>query len=123
MMKNRLFACLLTFILFAACGKDNHLHVSDSQLTGLWIMSGSQEYWRYRADHTGVYWDASQDITEEESNLTFSWSLDEDVLTHVSTGAIGNQAVPKVYTIKDINSNYMRWEDDYGLSYTFEKTE
>lgn len=108
--------------MLASCGgKDNHITVSDSQLEGLWQKNNSQEYWRYNASHTGVTWDESEDVSEEESNLTFTWSIAEDVLTHVFTGAMENQAVPKVYTIKEINGSYMKWEDDYGISYTLSK--
>lgn len=109
-------------LMLASCGgKDNHITVSDSQLEGLWQKNNSQEYWRYNADHTGVTWDEAEDVSEEESNLTFTWSIAEDVLTHVFTGAMENQAVPKVYTVKEINGSYMKWEDDYGISYTLFK--
>ena len=108
--------------MLASCGgKDNHITVSDSQMEGLWQKNNSQEYWRYNADHTGVTWDEAEDVSEDESNLTFTWSIAEDVLTHVFTGAMENQAVPKVYTVKEINGSYMKWEDDYGISYTLFK--
>ena len=60
-------------------------------------------------------------MTEEESNLTYTWTINGDVLTHVFTGAMANQAVPKVYTITAINDASMTWEDDYGMSYTLIK--
>jgi len=125
-MKTRRFAfaaIALLAMLFAACNKDTHIHVDESQLVGRWVKSGTQEYWRYNTDRTGVTWDESEDITEEESNLTYTWSIDEDVLTHIFRGAMDNQAVPKVYTIKEITSTTMRREDDYGLSYTLIKAD
>lgn len=122
--KRTVYMALLAALvcLVAACGdKENHISVNPSQVEGLWVKSGTEEYWRYNADYSGVTWDESDSIFEQESNLTYRWSLQQDVLTHVFSGAQGNQAVPKVYTITEISSSLMRWEDDYGLSYTLKK--
>ena len=59
----------------------------------------------------------------KESNLTYEWTLNGDRLTHVFHGAEGNQAVPKVYTVKEISESTMRWQDDYSMEYSFTKTE
>ena len=72
---------------------------------------------------TGVTWDESEDITEEESNLKFEWTLSRDELTCVFRGAQGNQAVPKLYVIRSISSTQMTWEDYYGIEYTFRKVQ
>ncbi|MBR4230409.1 MAG: hypothetical protein IKR83_06825 [Bacteroidales bacterium] len=107
---------------FTACGdKTIPLNVNADQLYGCWVKNGSQEYWRYLDDGTGVTWDEADDITEEESNLRFEWTVAGDVLTHVFHGEQGNQSVPKVYTIKGISPSAMSWEDDYGQSYTLIK--
>ena len=107
------------------CGRTEvHINVSDDQMEGVWQRNGTQEYWRYVVDgHTGVTWDLGEDITEEESNLTFTWSINGDELTDVFTGAQNNQAVPKRYTIKEISSTAMTWEDEYGMTGKFTKTE
>lgn len=112
-------------MLAGACGHTEvHINVSDDQLEGVWQKSGTEEYWRYVVDgHTGVTWDLSEDISEEESNLVFTWSVNGDVLRHVFTGAENNQAVPKVYTVKEISSTSMTWVDDYGMTHKFTKTE
>ena len=114
-------------LLFASCGlfggDDTHITVSDDQLYGRWQKRGTFEYWRYRTDGTGVTWDESEDVTEEESNLTYEWTLNGDRLTHVFHGAEDNQAVPKVYTIKEISATAMKWEDDYKMEYLFTKAD
>lgn len=112
-------------MLAASCGKSEvHINVSDDQLEGLWQKNDTQEYWRYVVDgHTGVTWDLAEDITEEESNLTFTWSVNGDVLRHTFTGAQNNQAIPKVYTVKEISSTAMTWTDDYGITHKFTKAE
>lgn len=122
--KRHILLWTLALLALAGCHRDkdeNRLTVADSQLEGLWVKSGSEEYWRYRADHSGVTWDAADSFGEEESNLTYTWSVNGDVLTHVFAGAQGNQAVPKVYTVTQISSAAMKWEDDYGMSYQFAK--
>ncbi|MBR1783835.1 MAG: lipocalin family protein [Bacteroidales bacterium] len=103
--------------------KESHIEVRPSQLLGLWQRSNTQEYWRYTENATGVTWDEADDVHEDESNLTFSWTLDEDRLTHVFTGMEGNQAVPKVYTITAISNTSMRWRDDYSMEYSFTRVE
>ena len=112
---------VLFFSLLATSCIDEHTTVESYQLHGLWQKFSTQEYWRYRADGTGVTWDESEDVSEEESNLTFEWSINGDELTHIFRGSLGNQAVPKVYTITSISSTQMKWEDDYGQTYTLIK--
>lgn len=117
-----LIAVVVGAMMLTGCYKDDEeVAVDESQLVGLWVKSGSQEYWRYRTDHTGITWDKAENISEEESNLAYRWSVSGAVLTHTFTGAEGNQAVPKVYTITGISSQSMQWEDDYGMSYRLSK--
>ena len=124
-MKKHVYIVLLAFgaLMAAACGRSEiHINVNDDELVGLWQKENSQEYWRYNEDYSGVTWDEAEDITEEESNLVYTWSVtDGDVLRHVFTGAEANQAVPKVYTVKEISSVAMTWEDDYGMRYRLVK--
>lgn len=117
-------AMALLALLATGCHeKDVHIMVEPEQLLGKWLKDGSQEYWRYRSDSTGVTWDESEDVSEEESNHTFEWTVNGDRLTHVFRGEQGNQAVPKVFTVKEITSTTMRWQDDYSMEYNFTKTE
>lgn len=101
--------------------KETHINVDENQLYGKWQEGSTQVYWRYVSDGTGVTWDEGEDISEEESNLTYSWSVRGDVLTHVFTGIQENQAVPKVYTITEIDESHMLWKDDYGMTKTLTK--
>ena len=125
MMKKRYIPLLLAMmatLLATACGeKEIPLVVSEDQLYGCWVKNGTQEFWRYLDDGTGVTWDEADDITEQESNLRFEWTVSGDCLTHIFRGEQGNQAVPKLYTIKGISASSMSWVDDYGQSYTFIK--
>lgn len=109
--------------MLVGCSDDTHITVEPYQLVGLWQKFGTQEFWRYRIDGTGVTWDESEDVSEEESNLTYDWSIDGDELTHIFRGSLGNQAVPKVYTVTSISSSQMKWEDVYGQTYVLLKVE
>jgi hypothetical protein len=69
-----------------------------------------------------VTWDESEDISESESNLRFTWEIaNDDELRMVSSGEMGNQFVPKNYTVTEISSTTMKWEDAFGLTYTLNK--
>ncbi len=108
--------------LFAACfPAEKHIDVDPQMLHGKWLKVGTQEYWRYYDSGEGATWDESEGKTEATTNLTYTWDLAQDELTHWFRGEQGNQMVPKVYTIKEITSNSMRWRDAYGISSTFTK--
>lgn len=120
-------------LLMVSCIKhkeDDRLTVLPDQVTGLWVkVSNPYEYWRFRSDLTGITWDETPDpetgepeMTEELSNLGFTWSIENsDVLMFSFPGAMENQDVPKYYYIKEISATTMKWEDEYGLTYTLIK--
>ena len=126
-MKKFGYKIIVMFVLSAgwlalgSCTDDPVLDVNPDDLTGRWVVEGTQEYWRFRNDGTGVTWDESEDIYENESNLRFEWTLDRDELTCVFRGDNKNQAVPKVYRIREITISSMKWEDIYGRTMRFRK--
>ncbi|MBP5678101.1 MAG: hypothetical protein J6W88_06365 [Bacteroidales bacterium] len=122
-MKRVLFFAVLMALAVCACQKDEHINVNPSDLVGKWQRTGTEEYWRINAANDGVTWDESQDISEEESNLTFTWDLDQDEITCLFSGLVENKVVPKVYTIRSISGNNMTWRDEYGLSMSFVRVE
>lgn len=97
--------------------------VCSQNLCGCWVRDGSQEYWNYNDDGTCITWDEADDLGQEESNLVFVWRLNDCRLTHIFHGQLGNQSVPKVYTVKSISPKAMVWVDDYGTEYSFTKTD
>ncbi len=108
-------------ISLVGCSDDPVLDVNPDDLTGKWVVENTQEYWRFRSGGTGVTWDESEDISEEESNLRFEWMLDRDELTCVFRGENENQAVPKVYRIREITTSSMKWENIYGQTTRLKK--
>ena len=112
-------------VMMSACSlfeDENHITVDEEQLYGKWREGTSQIYWRYASTGQGVTWDESE-IEEQASNLTFVWSVNGDELLHVFTGDQENQAVPKKYTITEIDNSHMLWRDDYGLTKSLTKEE
>ena len=85
---------------------------SSVDLIGKWCVDNSQEYWRYDSDGTGLTWDESQDVHEDdETTGKFKWILDGDMLQHIFTGDEVNQAVVQDYTLISLNSSVLRWND------------
>jgi len=133
-MKRRVYTAVLMAalsLLVVSCfkDKDERLDVSPEQVEGLWHKADNPyEYWRFNAGGTGVTWDETPDplsgepeMTEDLSNLKYSWSVDRDLLSFDWRGLMENQDVPKYYYISAISSSSMTWHDDYGLTYTLNK--
>lgn len=109
------------FLLFASCEKtpEEELTVADRQLVATWQLFGSEEYWRFDAEHTGETWDLSDDVQEGEgTNLT--WSVTGHTLAITLLGEMG-QRVGYYYDITSINDARLTWVDSYGNSRTFTK--
>lgn len=124
---------VLLFFVVTGCQKESEKVTINTGIltTGKWLQQNGTPlptdriYWRYRADGTGVKWNESTDpdqyIGEEESNMTFSWNVEEDVLTHLFRGEMGNQGVTRYYTVKSQSAAQMVWEDPYGDEITLVK--
>ncbi|MBR1793296.1 MAG: hypothetical protein IJ764_06640 [Bacteroidales bacterium] len=83
---------------------------NSSDLIGKWKENGSSTYWRYDSGGSGLTWDESEDVSEDdETTMRFSWSLSEDVLQHVFSGDEIHQAVVQDYTILELSNTSLRW--------------
>lgn len=110
-----LFAVSLFPFLFQSCEEPEDF--DQSLLTGKWE-SGTLFY-RYFVDGTGYTWDEGDDVREEEAQ-DFTWTLVESELTHIHILEIGG-TVPKVYTVLELTSTRLVYEDDFGKRFTFSK--
>jgi len=88
-----------------------------SLLTGKWL-SGTL-YYKYLANGNGSTWDTADNVTEAEAQL-FTWTLVNAELTHIHILQIGG-SVPKVYTVTELTSTSLKYEDDFGVKWTFTK--
>lgn len=117
MKKTLLYFISLLFVsfMFVSC-EDEEETFNESLLIGTWV-SGT-DYYKYISGGTGKNWDTGDEITEDEAK-TFSWTLEESELTHIFIMEMGG-SVPKVYTVTELTSTTLKYEDDYS-SYTFTK--
>lgn len=99
----------------------HRIDVNPDDLTGRWVVEGTQEFWHFRNGGTGVTWDESEDISEEESDLQFEWTLNRDELTCVWRDENENRTVPKVYRICEITTSSMKWENIFGQTTKLKK--
>ena len=88
-------------------------------LIGLW--KEDEVYYRYNDDGTAVTWDLADDVMEDEGT-ELDWTLVDDVFTHLYKMEIGG-TVPKTYTMKVLELDTMKYEDDFGVKHVFSKVE
>ena len=112
--------------------KEKELVLDPSQFAGLWVKTNNTyEYWRFNSSSmTGITWDETPDpdngepeMTEEESNLGFSWSVERNIVSFVWHGLMENQSVPKYYYITEISSAAIVGEDEVGLPFTLRRVQ
>ncbi|MDA3780426.1 MAG: hypothetical protein PF487_09460, partial [Bacteroidales bacterium] len=74
---------------------------------------------RYDSDKTGVTWDTSDDVTEEEGQ-EFTWTITIDQLEQIHIIENGGK-IPKLYTITELTAASLKYEDAYGNTKSFTK--
>ena len=88
-------------------------------LIGLW--KEDEVYYRYNDDGTGVTWDLADDVQEDEGT-ELEWTLEDNIFTYLYKMEIGG-TVPKTYTMKVLELDTMKYEDDFGVKHVFSKVE
>jgi hypothetical protein len=111
-----LMVCFSFSLLFNSC-TDEETSFDQTLLIGKWV-SGTV-YYKYASDNTGKTWDTSDDVTEAEAQ-SFTWSLVQSELTHIHILEVGG-SVPKVYTVTELTASTLRYQDDFGKTYSFTK--
>ena len=112
---------LLLAVLAVGCGgEETHITVDEEQVIGVWLKSGTQEYWRYKADNTGAMWDRADGFDEELPSFSFEWSVAGDRLTHVVRGEQIDVPITRTYTIKAISGTTMEREEELA-TYTLNR--
>lgn len=110
-----LFAIMLVATVFNSCTKDEEF--DKALLIGKWKSGTVWE--RYDADGNGRTWDTADEVTEDEAQR-FTWTLVKSDLTQIHIMEIG-PGVPKYYTVKELTSTTLKYEDSFGVSHTFTK--
>ncbi len=114
-----LIPCMLFSLFFFSCEKLEEKSFDESLLIGKWV-SGTL-YYKYESDGTGGTWDTADDVREEEAQ-DFTWTLEKSELTHIHIMEIGGN-VPKVYTVKELTADKLRYVDDFGKEFSFSKVD
>ncbi|MDD2617757.1 MAG: hypothetical protein PHT87_03055 [Bacteroidales bacterium] len=112
-----LLIVLFSVSVFTSCITE--FEYDSSLLIGKWV-SGT-EYYRYNEDGTGLTWDTADDVSEEEAQA-FTWTLVYSTLTHIHIMEIGG-VVPKVYTVTELTATSLQYEDEFGNTHSFTKTD
>jgi hypothetical protein len=124
-MKNKtLLIAILAFLAtltFAACDKPvNSINVNADLIPGKWYDSeNTTEFWRFDADGSGVTWDTSEDVQEDEGTK-FNWSVLLDQLRIDLYGRMG-QHVYYDYTVTYQTADSLVFKDIYDNPRTFLK--
>lgn len=107
----------LSALIFVSCEELEQF--DETMLIGKWE-SGTL-YYKYFSDGSGYTWDEGDDVMEEEAQ-DFTWSLVQSELTHNHILEIGG-TVPKLYTVLELNSTSLVYEDDFGKRFSFTRVE
>jgi len=92
-------------------------NVDDNIVIGKWNIQShsSGEYWKFYADHTGKVWDESEDISEDETNLMFTWQIaDNHRIEMLFSGPNNVQTVSKKYDVLLLREDGFTTCDEYG---------
>lgn len=116
-----LLAMMALLSLSTACTKEEEFAQED--LVGVWENDDNAgEFWRYRSDLTGCTWDEGEDVQESEAQK-FTWTLETNVLTQIHIIEISGSGIPKVYTVTELTSSSLVYEDSFGKAYYFTRVE
>ena len=103
-----LFAVFALF--FSSCGSDTF---DESLLIGKWKDDTQNEFYRYRANHTGGFWNTDDDVREDEMRR-MTWSLNGSQLEHIYEPEMpGGTSVLRDFTITVLNSTTLRYRDNF----------
>jgi hypothetical protein len=78
-----------------------------------------EDCYRYDANGSGVAWDTGDNVSEAEGQ-PFTWSMRGATLELIHIGEMGEK-IPKIYTLKILNTSTLSYKDEYGVSYTFSR--
>lgn len=111
-----LLSAVLLSAFFISCEKDEEFF-EEELLIGKW--RSETLYYRYDDDYTGVTWDTSDDVTEEEAQK-FEWKLIKADMTHIHLMELGGK-VPKYYTVTELTATTLKYKDEFDKRFSFVK--
>ena len=109
-----LVGCLLA-IFVTSCNSKEKTDIDANQIYGKW--RDGTVYERYDSGGTGVTWDTSDDVTEEEAQ-PFSWTLNGTRLVQEHHGEMSFE-VYKQFNVTKLDAYNFSYVDDYGFGHNF----
>jgi len=107
----------LVLLFSTSCEKEEDVSFDESLIIGKW-KSGTL-FERYDSDKSGATWDTADDVSEAEGQK-FTWTIEKDQLEQIHIIENGGK-IPKVYTITELTTSQLVYEDAYGVSKSFSK--
>lgn len=109
---------------------------NESNLLGTWQEDGTEAFMRFLSATEepmvdeykfGYEWDEADDVHPEDlkhkGNGWFKWKLVQSDLTQIHLMDNGGADIPKIYTVKKLNSVDLELEDGYKKVHTYKKVE
>ena len=112
----KFFTLFLLLVFFFSCRNEN---LDEYLLIGKWRTQSGQLYYKYNSNYSGVYWDESDDVREEEGKK-FKWYLEKTKLTHIVYMELDGTEVPDIFTITELTRSRLRFNNGYDY-YIFTK--
>ncbi|MDA3879525.1 MAG: hypothetical protein PF436_03985 [Prolixibacteraceae bacterium] len=113
-----LMLCVVSSALMVSCIEIEDDPFDESLLIGKW-QSGTLFY-KYNYDGSGATWDEGDDVMEDEAQ-EFTWTLVATELTQIHIMEIGENGVPKRYTVTKLTETTLAYEDSFGKQFSFSK--
>lgn len=101
----------------AGCGDKDHITVEPAELYGYWLQENSLYFWTFNADRTGNLVNRGEVQEGDEDNGDFTWVINDGDQLEVEfrgSGELGGIDIVKLYTLKEVTSETVKWEDMYG---------
>ncbi len=111
-------AVIAAALCLTSCQKEEPTF-DEALLIGKWQQTDTEIFYTYTSDYTGKTWDEADDVTEAEAQ-PFTWTLDHATLTQIHIMEMGSN-VPKTYTVTQLTSSKLVYEDDFGKEFSFNK--
>jgi hypothetical protein len=119
MKKTASFPVFLVLLVVALCGctpdDPTEGDFEIEYLYGKWCQEDTRIYYKYNEDGTGVTWDESDDVYEDEAQA-FTWEVDGSEMIHIHLTETGTAQVPKYYIITFLSFDQLDYYDAYVTS-------
>ena len=104
-------------VCMAGCGDKDHITVEPGELYGYWQQENSLYFWTFNDDRTGNLVNRGEVEEGDVDNGDFTWVINDGDQLEVEfrgSGELGGIDIVKLYTLKEVTAETVKWEDMYG---------